>query len=384
MKIVIIGPAHPLRGGIADFNHALGKELQQQNHVVSIISFSLQYPSILFPGKTQYTNSAPPNNLQIHSKINSIYPLNWLKTAKWIAQEIKPDLIIARFWIPFLAPALGTILKAVRKRTKCHVIGLCDNVIPHEKRPFDHLLIRYFVQHCDSFVVMSKQVMNDLRKFTDKPAICLPHPIYNIYHPRIDQLKARQELNIPAHEKILLFFGFIRKYKGLDLLLEALPKVKQQVKLVIAGEFYGNQKYYLDKIDQLRLHDKIYLHANFIPKNKVHVYFSACDVVVQPYLSATQSGVSQVAYFFGKPMIVTDVGGLSEIVLDQKTGLVCPVIYTKAGTVDIAQTSSLLAKCLDDFFAMPYTAMEEFILSADFQQKFSWTNFAQRIVSITI
>lgn len=381
MRIVIIGPAHPLRGGIADFNHALARELILQGHQVSIVSFSLQYPNFLFPGKTQYTDAPPPKDITIYSKINSISPLNWVKTAKWIAKNLDPDLVIARFWIPFLAPALGTILKILHKFTKVHRIGLCDNVIPHEKRFFDKPLISYFIRQCDSFVVMSEQVLQDLRQFTDKPAICTPHPIYNIYEPRIGMREARHRLNLPEQEKILLFFGFIRKYKGLDILLEALPKVKNKVKLLIAGEFYGNEDYYLHKIEQLGLKDKVYLHTEFIPENKVHLYFSACEVVVQPYLSATQSGVTQAAYFFGKPMIVTDVGGLSEIVEQEKTGLVCPVVYTKEHNIDIPLTALNLAECIDKFYALPYSAMEDYILSAEFQAKYSWTEFAQKITT---
>lgn len=384
MRIVIIGPAHPLRGGIADFNHALAKELQQQGHIVEIVSFSLQYPSFLFPGKTQYTEALPPQDLTIHTKINSISPLNWIKTAKWIAKTLHPDLVITRFWIPFLAPALGTILKILKKQSKIPCIGLCDNVIPHEKRFFDKALIRYFVNQCDSFVVMSQQVLQDLRKFTDKPAICTPHPIYNIYAERIDKIQARKELNLPEHEKIILFFGFIRKYKGLDILLEAMPHLKNEVKLLLAGEFYGNEKHYLDKIQQLELQNKVYLHTHFIPENKVHLYFSACDVVVQPYLSATQSGVSQVAYFFGKPMIVTNVGGLSEIVEHEKTGLVCPVTYTQNQEIDIPKTALDLAHCIDRFYELPYIDMENYILSQEFQQKYSWKTFAEKVTALSI
>jgi glycosyltransferase involved in cell wall biosynthesis len=382
VRIVIIGPAHPLRGGIADFNHALANELQQQGHTVDIVSFSLQYPNFLFPGKTQYTDALSPKNLTIYTKINSISPLNWIKTARWIAKELNPELVVTRFWIPFLAPALGTVLKILRKKTKAHCIGLCDNIIPHEKRFFDTVLTRYFLNQCDSFVVMSKQVMQDLRTFTDKPAICTPHPIYNIYQPRMDKSEARKLLKLPEQEKILLFFGFIRKYKGLDILLEALPNIKNEVKVLLAGEFYGNEEYYLKKIEQLGLKDKIYLHTHFIPENKVHLYFSACDVVVQPYLSATQSGVSQAAYFFGKNMIVTDVGGLSEIVEHGKTGLVCPVIYSDEHKIDISQTALKLAQCTDDFYALPYSEMENYILSNEFQHKYTWKTFAENLLKI--
>lgn len=383
MRIVIIGPAHPLRGGIADFNHALAQELQKQGHAVNIVSFSLQYPNFLFPGKTQYTDAPPPENLSIHTKINSISPLNWIKTARWIAKTFNPEIVITRYWIPFLAPALGTILKILRKKNKAHCIGLCDNILPHEKRFFDSTFTRYFVKQCHSFVVMSKQVLQDLQRFTDKPVVCTPHPVYNIYHTRIDKVKARQILNIPEQEKIILFFGFIRKYKGLDILLEALPRVKNEVKLLLAGEFYGNEDHYLKKTEQLGLKDKIYLHTHFIPENKVHLYFSACDVVVQPYLSATQSGVTQVAYFFGKPMIVTNVGGLSEIVEHKRTGLVCPVVCTEKQETDIPKTAVKLAECIDDFYALSYLEMEKYILSPEFQQKYTWATFAEKITSFT-
>lgn len=380
-RVVILGPAHPLRGGIADFNQALASELQNQGHEVDIVSFSLQYPSFLFPGKTQYTNSPTPKGLRIHTKINSINPFNWIKTARWIDRNLRPDIVIVRYWLPFMAPALGTIIRKLkRKNPSCMFIGLCDNVIPHEKRPFDTQLTRYFVKACDKFVVMSSAVMYDLRTFSRKPVACLTHPIYNIFGAGISKSEARQKLNIPENEPVVLFFGFIRKYKGLDILLEALTQVDTKIKLLLAGEFYGNEPEYLDKINALNLQERIYFHTSYIPEEQVHQYFCAADVVIQPYLSATQSGVSQVAYSFNKPMIVTGVGGLDEVVVHQKTGFVCEVVRNKKDQILIPETSKNLASWITAFYAVPEGYFEPYIASEEHQKQYRWDHFVQQLL----
>ncbi|HJW29277.1 MAG TPA: glycosyltransferase, partial [Saprospiraceae bacterium] len=247
-KIAIIGPAHPLRGGgLTTFNHRLAKEFLNQGNSCVIYSFSLQYPSFLFPGTSQFTDDPAPSGLTIRPVINSVNPFNWVKIGRMIRDE-KPDLIIVRFWIPFMGPALGTILRRVRKNRYSRIICIADNVKPHEVRIGDRLLTRYFIKPCQAFITMSENVMKDLRYFEkDKPAILLPHPIYDNFGATIPKQEARQQLGIPSDEKVILFFGFIRKYKGLDLLLEAMSDERIRragIKLLIAGEFYADEQWY--------------------------------------------------------------------------------------------------------------------------------------------
>jgi glycosyltransferase involved in cell wall biosynthesis len=332
LKIIIIGSAHPLRGGgISTFNERLAEVLQAEGNDVTIYSFYLQYPSFLFPGKNQFTEEAAPKNLKIESAINSIHPLNWLKVGNRIRRE-KPDLIIVRFWLPFMGPAFGTILRRAKKNKHSKIIGILDNVIPHEKLPGDRPFTTYFLKPVDGFISMSHEVLNDLKQFdTHKPTVFSPHPLYDNYGSPVPKDFARKALGIAPDGKCILFFGFIRKYKGLDILLEAMadPRIKEaQIKLIIAGEYYGDKDYYEQLIEKLNIRDSLYLFTDFIPNEEVKHYFSASDVVVQPYRTATQSGISQVAYHFEKPMIVTNVGGLPEIVPDGKVGFVTKVDKT--------------------------------------------------------
>ena len=221
-KVVIIGPAHPLRGGLATFNQRLAKEFITEGHHCSIYSFSLQYPSFLFPGKTQYSNESAPEGITIHSIINSINPFNWIKVGNRLKKE-RPDIIVVRYWLPFMGPALGTILRQVRKNKHTRIVCIADNVIPHEKRPGDKAFTKYFLKSSDAFITMSEKVMSDLRIFEkDKPARLVQHPLYDNFGPIISKAEAREKLGVGSQESVILFFGFIRKYKGLDLLLEAM------------------------------------------------------------------------------------------------------------------------------------------------------------------
>ena len=253
MKVVIVGPAYPLRGGIADFNEALAIAFQKEGIPASLYSFYFQYPEFLFPGKTQNAIGEANPELKISSTISSVNPMSWFSTANKIANE-KPDLVIIRYWLPFMAPALGTIAKLLRRKS-IHVIAITDNVIPHEKRPGDS---------------MSKSVLNDLTKFTSTTKKkFIPHPVYNIFGEAISKSEARKKLSIPENDKLILFFGFIRSYKGLDLLIEAMnePEVKQQnVRLLIAGEFYEDNKPYLDRINELNAENrfKMKLRITFV------------------------------------------------------------------------------------------------------------------------
>ena len=324
-RVIIIGPAHPLRGGLATFNQRLAKAFAEEGHESSLLSFSLQYPDFIFPGTTQYSSEPAPENLLIHTKINSINPFNWIRTGNWLRKQ-QADLIIVRFWLPLMGPALGTILRRARKNKKTKIICIADNVIPHEKRPGDKPFTRYFLKSCDAFITMSEKVMSDLRLFEKtKPALLVSHPLYDNFGAILPKAEARAHLGLPVDEKIILFFGFIRKYKGLDLLFEAmaLPAIKNAgIRLLVAGEFYEDEKGYQAQIDQLGIREQLYLRTDFIPDSEVKYYLSAADAVIQPYRNATQSGVTPLAYHFEKPMVVTNVGGLPALVPDKKVGLV--------------------------------------------------------------
>jgi len=326
-KIIIVGPAWPLRGGIANFNEAMCRSLIDAGAEAQIVSFSLQYPSFLFPGKSQKENDTRPSpGLNIHAIINSVNPISWFKTARYINHQ-KPDYVIVRYWLPFMAAALGSILRMLDKNIA--VIALVDNAIPHEKRPGDKMLTQYFASAADGFVAMSKAVLNDLNQFTSSPyKRFVPHPVYDIYGDKIEKSQARKNLGLKPEDKVILFFGFIRKYKGLQLLLNAMTdnRLKEMdVKLLVAGEFYDDAEPYIQQIKDSGISDRVILHDNFIPANQIANYFCGADLVAQTYLSATQSGVTQIAYHFGRPMLVTNVGGLSEIITHQQAGYVVAV-----------------------------------------------------------
>lgn len=324
-KVVIIGPAHPLRGGLATFNQRLAREFMAQGDECDIWSFSLQYPSFLFPGKTQYSDEPAPEGIPIHTEINSINPFNWLRVGNKL-RRLRPDLIIVRYWLPLMGPCLGTILRRVRKNGHTRIVCIADNIIPHEKRPGDKPFTRYFVKSCHAFITMSDKVMEDLRSFEDKkPAMLIRHPLYDNFGEAVSKDTARQQLAIAREQKLILFFGFIRKYKGLDLLLQAMtdPRIREAgIRLLIAGEFYEDEQPYRQQIEQSGISDLLILRTDFIPDSEVRYYLCAADAVIQPYRNATQSGVTPLAYHFDKPMVVTNVGGLPDLVPNEKAGLV--------------------------------------------------------------
>jgi glycosyltransferase involved in cell wall biosynthesis len=370
-KVVIIGPGHPLRGGLATFNQRLAKEFIDQGNECSIYSFSLQYPSFLFPGKTQYSDEPAPENLIIHSAINSVNPFNWIKVGNRLKKE-RPDIIIVRYWLPFMGPALGTILRRVRKNKHTKIICIADNVIPHEKRPGDKAFTKYFLKCCDAFITMSEKVMSDLRLFQpSKSAKLVSHPLYDNFGAILSKTDARTKLGLLENEKIILFFGFIRKYKGLDILLEAMAdeRIKTAgIKLLVAGEFYEDEKPYKEQIEKLNISDQLILRTDFIPDSEVKYYLCAADAVIQPYRNATQSGVTPLAYHFEKPMVVTNVGGLPSLVPDGKVGLV-----TQPEPKAIATGILRFYQLGEDYF-IPHLRNEK--------QKYSWANMVGSISQI--
>ena len=321
-KVIIIGPAHPLRGGLATFNERMARQFLKEGHETSIYTFSLQYPGFLFPGVTQYSNSPAPEDLKITACINSINPINWIISGLKIKKE-NADIIIFRYWLPFMSPCLGTIARIISRNKKSKIIALVDNAIPHEKRWGDKLLTRYFIRPIDRFITMSEHVLRDLKSFTSKPVKLIAHPLYDNFGDKKDKQEARQKLNLPSDGSIYLFFGFIRKYKGLDLLIQSLDQVNMSGKyLLIAGEYYSDEEEIKKLIEGSKAKGHIIEHTHFIKNEDVHLYFSAADVIVQPYRNATQSGVTPLAYHFEVPMIVTNVGALKDLV-PPEIGIVC-------------------------------------------------------------
>jgi glycosyltransferase involved in cell wall biosynthesis len=322
MKIVIVSTAYPLRGGIAHFVGLLYTELIKI-HDVKILTFKRQYPKIFFPGKSQIEDQETTEKIPTEVIVDSINPFNWIKIGKRIFEEA-PDLIIFKYWMPFFAPCFGTIIRKSKKKSKTKVLVICDNIIPHEGKPFDKSLTKYFFNKVDYFVVLSESVGKDLLKlYPEVKYKLLPHPIYSNFGNPINKLEARSYLKL-KDEKYILFFGFVRDYKGLDILIQALSLINEniKVKLIVAGEFYEDEKKYLSLIDKLNLKNEVILFKDFIPTKEVKYYFCASDAVILPYKSATQSGIVQIAVNFQKPVIATNVGGLGEVIIDGETGYI--------------------------------------------------------------
>ncbi|MGL5682009.1 MAG: glycosyltransferase [Marinifilaceae bacterium] len=325
MKIVILGPAHPLRGGIAALNERLATQLISEGDDVTIYSFSLQYPSILFPGKTQKTTDPAPLGIKIVEKVNSVNPLNWITVGNEL-KRMRPDLILVRYWLPFMGPALGSICRLARSNGYTKVICIADNIIPHEKRIGDYSFTRYFTGGVDGYITMSHDVYKDIDCFVKNPIKrYTEHPIYDHYGEIIPRQEALERLKFDDKYRYILFFGFIRDYKGLDLLLNAMADERLRalpLKLLVAGEYYGNKEKYEALIKTLDIENNVLIRSDYIPNNEINLYFCASDLIVQPYKSATQSGVAQIGYHFNKAMLVTRVGGLHEIIEDKQSGYV--------------------------------------------------------------
>jgi glycosyltransferase involved in cell wall biosynthesis len=374
-KIVILGPAHPFRGGgITTFNERLAREFMSMGNEVTIYNFTLLYPSFLFPGKTQYATGPAPEDLTILQRLNSIWPISWWKTGREI-KALKPDLVVVRYWLPLMGPALGSVLRIVRKNKHTRIVAITDNILPHEKRPGDTAFTKYFLKPCDAFITMSDKVMKDLKQFNvTVPVKKVEHPLYDNFGKAVAKTEARQHLKLDQEEKILLFFGFIRKYKGLDILLDAIKILKDKnfqsgrFKLLVAGEFYDDQNIYIQQIQQLNIGDNVTFSSDFIEDDDVKYYFGASDVVIQPYRNATQSGVTPLAYHFEKPMIVTNVGALPDYVPNGKVGLVCE------------PNAQAIAESIIQYFIQGESHFLPFLQEE--KKKYSWQKLAEAIEAI--
>ncbi|MBK7374184.1 MAG: glycosyltransferase family 4 protein [Ferruginibacter sp.] len=363
------------------FNERLAKQFHDEGHQVIIYSFSLQYPGFLFPGKTQFTDEPAPAGLDIRTRINSINPFNWLRVGREI-KKLGPDIVVVRYWLPFMGPCLGTILRIIKKNKHSRIICIADNILPHEKRIGDKPFTRYFIKPVDAFITMSEKVMNDLRSFTStKPAKLVPHPLYDNFGEKITKEEAREKLKIKNEELIILFFGFIRKYKGLDILLNAMKLLQNRkpayrtgrpqtpnIKLLIAGEFYEDRKTYDELISRLGIRDSLIMQTRFIRNEEIRYFMCAADLVVQPYRNATQSGVTPLAYHFEVPMIVTNVGGLPSMVPDNKAGLVAE------------PTAESLAEKITAYFEKGENYFIPGLLEE--KKKLSWTKMVESILNV--
>ena len=371
-KMILVGTAYPYRGGLAVYNERLARSFQDEGYEVEIWTFTVQYPNFLFPGKTQFSSEPAPEGLTIHRKLNSVNPFNWLKVGRQL-RKADADLVVMRFWIPYMAPSHGFIARRARKNKKTKVVSILDNIVPHEKGFADRMLASYFLRSIDGGVTMSKSVLEDAKAMdAKKPVVFCPHPLYDNFGEKVSRMAALDYLHLDPQYRYMLFFGIIRDYKGLDVLLQAMgdERIKRmKVKLIIAGEFYNNAEQYHELERQWALTEQLVWHSEFVPDSEVKYYFNASDIVVQPYKSATQSGVTQIAYHFDKPMLVTDVGGLGEIVPDGVVGYV---------TQPNAQA---VADALVDFYENSRAEGFEKNMAVE-KQKYSWKRMVDTLASV--
>jgi len=325
MKISLLGPAYPFRGGLATFNERLARQFSSECKDTDIRTFTRQYPRFLFPGKTQYSNGPAPEGIKITRELNSINPFTWIRTGLKIRKE-RTDILLIRYWLPFMAPCLGVVARIAKSNKFTVIISVVDNVIPHEKRPGDIMLTKFFMNSIDGAVVLSDSVQKEVENFRkDIPVCYTPHPLFDTYGKKLNRNDALSALKLDQNCIYLLFFGFIRNYKGLDILIRAFSDSRlrgKNLKLLVAGEFYENETLYRNLVRESGLEKDVIFYDHFIENTEVGLFFSGADLVVQPYKSATQSGVTQIAYYFDKPMLVTNVGGLKEIVEHGKCGYV--------------------------------------------------------------
>lgn len=371
-KIIIVGTAHPFRGGLASYNERLALQFQDEGHEVEIFTFTTQYPNFLFPGKTQYSEEPAPKNIKITRKVSSVNPLNWIKVGNEI-KRLKPDILIFKYWLPFMGPCFGTIARKAKKNKHTKIITILDNVIPHESRIGDKQFTNYFLKPIDAFISMSKSVENDLALFDKlKPRDFNPHPLFDNFGEIYTKEKAKRLLNLDPQFNYILFFGIIRDYKGLDLLLEAFSKMdykQQNLKLLVAGEYYSNEEKYQAQIKELQLEEDVIVVNSFIKDSEVGQYFCASDIIAQPYKNATQSGVTQIAYHFEIPILVTNVGGLPEMVPHNKVGYVT------------SQSTDEIAAALTSFYSDNKEEAFKTNLKEE-KKKYLWDKLTAKVVKL--
>ncbi len=378
MKIAYLSTFYPFRGGIAQFNALLYRNFEKQNIDVSAYNFTTQYPEFLFPGQTQYATSEDnADQIPTQRTISSINPISYLQTASKISKK-QPNLLLMRYWLPFFAPALATVSKKLKKKgTKSIVI--VDNMIPHEKRFFDEIFTKYFLKNTDAYIVMSKSVEKDLlERKPNAKYIFHPHPIYEHFGKKIERKEALQKLGLSKIEgienkKILLYFGFVRKYKGLDLLLEAFKNLSDDYFLIIAGESYlsDSENAALQNIlDNHLKKQNIDTRLRYVSDSEVNLLFSAADANVLPYRHATQSGVTAIAFHFEVPSVVTDVGGLRDLIEPYN-----------AGTIAENATPKAIQEAIEELFEKKETINYGENLRI-FKEKYSWENLAKRILEL--
>ncbi|MGM9748394.1 MAG: glycosyltransferase [Candidatus Cryptobacteroides sp.] len=368
MRIALLSCFYPYRGGISQFNANLFQELGRK-HIVKAFNFTRQYPEFLFPGKTQYVtpdDEAVPTDSE--RLLDTVNPYSYLRTLKAI-REWNPDLLVVRYWMSFFAPSLGFITRRMRKH--CKVISILDNVVPHEQRFFDTPLTKYFLGGSDGCITLCNAVADDLLRLKpDAKYKVIYHPLYSHFGAKRDREEAENALGLKHGKRNILFFGLIREYKGLDILLEAFAGLDDNYQLIIAGEPYGSFDKYAGIIERTGTGDRISSHLHYIKDSEVSLYFSAADLAVLPYRSATQSGISSVAYHFEVPMIVTAVGGLKETIGDTGTGIV-----TEEGTPEAVK------KSIEKYFADPSIRTGCIEAMRREKKRLSWEEFARQLTA---
>jgi glycosyltransferase involved in cell wall biosynthesis len=367
MDILILGTAYPLRGGIAHYNALLAVYLGKRHHI-QIITFKRQYPAFLFPGKTQQETGDAGIAVPSEQLVDSINPFNWIRIGFQLRRRL-PDAVVFKYWLPFFGPCFGTICRIIKWRRPTRVIAVCDNVIPHERRIGDRVFTRYAFRPVDGFIVQSETVEKDLLGMVQNPLYRkVAHPVYEIFGSALPKKEARERLHLKK-DRVLLFFGYVRPYKGLHTLIDAMKKVRQSldVTLLVVGEFYDPEAAYRTHIAREGLDDVIRVVSDYVPNESVAEYFSAADVVVLPYLAATQSGIAQIAYNFGKPVIATNVGGLAETLIDGVSGLIVP-----------PKSPDALAGAILDFYQKNLEPVFVEGVKKE-RQKYSWENLVSAI-----
>jgi glycosyltransferase involved in cell wall biosynthesis len=374
MKIALVGPAYPYRGGIAHHTNMLYRTLRALGHEVDVITFTRQYPKILFPGKSQDEIGVEGEGIPSERMIDSLNPFNWIVVGRRLRKR-NYDLIVFKFWLPFFAPAFGTIARLAHRKGRNDIMIVVDNFRPHERRPGDILLTKYLFRYCNTAITQSSEVERQLREaYPSLPHVMLPHPTYENFGDPIPRDDARARLGIVA-PKVLLFFGFVRRYKGLDRLLAAMPEIVRRVPdahLLVVGEFYESAEPYLEQIRSGGVGERITIHDRYVSNEEVALWFSAADMLVLPYHHATNSGIAMIGYNFAVPAIVTNVGSLGEVVIDGLTGFV----------LDDASPDAIASAVERMYEGDTRERFSEAIIEE--RKKYSWERFAQGMVDLAL